>query len=518
LSPRRELPISLDSSAKTPIYVQVARALTAEIRRGRLAPGAALPGTRSLAASLGIHRNTVLAAYAELVAEGWLRARPGGGTYVSEAIPEPEARRFSLRAPLRRGLPSEPAFELRTDNDPGAPFEMPAARYALLGGVPDLRLVPVEQLARAYSRALRRGPKRLLGYASAAGEPRLRAALATLVTQKRGVAAEPKNVIVTRGSQMALELAARVLCAPGDAVAVEALGYKPAWRALEAAGARLVPIPVDRAGLVVPALARLLRRERIRAIYVSPHHQYPTTAVMAPGRRIELLELAARERFAILEDDYDHEFHYEGRPVLPLASADANGSVLYLGTLSKVLAPGLRLGFVVAPEKLVERLARERFTLDRQGDHVLEAAVAELIEEGELDRHVRKMRALYRKRRDALVDALACELGGRFVPHVPAGGMALWGRATGAIDVDAWRDRALERGVLMLTASDFAFDGRSRPFVRLGFAGLDESELREAARRLSDAWPEPRRTRRSPAKARSRPAPERHGSLGRIAP
>ncbi|HEY3501030.1 MAG TPA: PLP-dependent aminotransferase family protein, partial [Polyangiaceae bacterium] len=445
---------------------------------------------------LGVHRNTVLAAYAELAAEGWVVARPGGGTFVSELIPE--ARRFSTRAPLRRGLPLEPAFALRTDNDPGPALVPPNVPFPLLGGVPDLRHVPVALLGRAYGRVLRRGPRRLLGYAAAEGEPRLREALSALVSRRRAVAARPENVIVTRGSQMALELAARALCAPGEAVAVEALGYRPAWRVLAGAGARLLPVPVDRDGMVISALAELARRERIRAVYVSPHHQYPTTAVLAPGRRIELLELARRERFAILEDDYDHEFHYDGRPVLPLASADVHGCVVYLGTLSKVLAPGFRLGFVVAPQKLVERLARERFSVDRQGDHVLEAAVAELIEEGELERHVRKMRRLYRGRRDALVNELERSLGARFTPHVPAGGMALWGRIQGGIDAEDWRERAAARGVVFMRARDFAFDGRSRPFARLGFAALDERELAQAARLLAEAWPE--RTPRRPAR------------------
>jgi GntR family transcriptional regulator/MocR family aminotransferase len=486
------LPLLIDRADPTPLYVQIARALSGDVRRGRLRPGAALPGTRTLAQKLGVHRNTVLAAYAELLSEGWLAARPGGGTYVTTSLPEPSARRFSGRAP-RTGMPSEPAFSLQAEIDPDLPIEMPRAELVMLGGVPDLRLLPTAALARAYRRALREHPRARLGYGLPAGEPRLREALADFVSRRRALSARAENVLVTRGSQMALDLVARALCGPGDAVAVEALGYRPAWRALSAAGARLVPIPVDAEGLVVSALAKAAARERIRAVYVTPHHQYPTLAVLSPGRRLELLELAARERIAILEDDYDHEFHYEGRPILPLASADARGSVIYLGTLSKVLAPGLRVGFVVAPTRLIERLTRERFAVDRQGDHVLEAAVAELIEDGELERHSRKMRRLYLARRDALVAALERHLGPRFEPIVPAGGMALWGRAAGRIDVERWRSRSLARGVLFMTARDFAFDERPRPFARLGFAALTETELEEAARRMAAAWPGVRR-------------------------
>jgi len=165
---------------------------------------------------------------------------------------------------------------------------------------------------------------------------------------------------------MALDLLARALLVPGDVVAIEALGYPPAWGAFRRAGATLLPIPVDHEGLNVDALEAAVSRQPVRAVYLTPHHQYPTMVTLSPGRRLRLLDLAHRAQFAILEDDYDYEFHYEGRPVLPLASADAHGTVIYLGTLSKILAPGLRLGFVVAPKRLVQRLAADRFLVDRQ--------------------------------------------------------------------------------------------------------------------------------------------------------
>jgi GntR family transcriptional regulator/MocR family aminotransferase len=487
-----ELPLDLDTDDSLPLYVRIARSLAAEIRRGRLAPGAALPGTRSLATALGVHRNTALAAYAELVAEGWAGSRPGGGTFVSESLPERLLRggkSFSTSA----GLAREPAFALVPDGGPSFPMVEPPAEFVMMGGVPDLRLLPHTLLTRAYRRALERHARGLLDYGAPEGEPRLRAALAALVARRRGIAARAENVLVTRGSQMALDLVARALCGAGDAVAIEAIGYRPAWRAFFGAGARLVPIPVDRSGLVISELAKAARRERIRAVYVTPHHQYPTTAVLAPGRRMELLALAGRERFAIIEDDYDHEFHYDGRPVLPLASMDSRGSVVYIGTLSKILAPGLRIGFLVAPERLIVRLARERFVIDRQGDHALEAAIAELIEDGEIDRHVRKMQRVYRSRRDALLESLARRLDGRFEPVRPGGGMALWGRVLGGADVECWRERALARGVLFTTARQYSFDGRARPYARLGYAALSEQEISEAVRRLAAVWPPARR-------------------------
>src|SRR5262249_52253572 len=278
------------------------------------------------------------------------------------------------------------------------------------------------------------------------GHERLRAALASMVSTVRGLAAGPESVLVTRGSQMGLDLLARTLIAPGDVVAVEAFGYRPAWEALRLAGARLVPLPVDAGGLRIDALEDLAARERVRAVYVTPHHQYPTTAVLTPGRRLALLALARAQRIAIIEDDYDHEFHYDGRPVLPLASADDAGVVVYVGTLSKILAPGLRIGFVVAPAPLVDRLAAVRSFVDRQGDRAVERAVAELLEDGDVQRHARRVRRIYQGRRDALAEALGRELGTVISFAPPAGGMALWARVDPSVDPDAWAERALSKG------------------------------------------------------------------------
>jgi GntR family transcriptional regulator/MocR family aminotransferase len=335
---------------------------------------------------------------------------------------------------------------------------------------------------------MRRAGARLLDYGDPRGQPELRAAIAERVSRERGIAAGAGAVIVTRGSQMSIDLVARALIAPGQVVAIEELGYRPAWTALERAGAVLAPLPVDGGGLDTAALSRLCRRRPVRAVYLTPHHHYPTTVALAPSRRLELLELAARHRFAVIEDDYDHEFHYDGRPILPLASADTAGVVIYVGTLSKILAPGLRLGFAVAPPALIERMAAERSFIDGQGDRVLEAAVAELMEDGELAQHVRRMRGVYRERRDALVASLRARLGGRLEFDVPRGGMALWAHAPG-IDVVAWKQRALAAGAVLRVGRDFSCRGVGSPHLRLGFAALDPRELDEGVRRVAAALP-----------------------------
>lgn len=474
-------PLPIDREDPAPVSVQIARGLVARVRDGALRPGARLPSSRALARTLGVHRNTVLAAYGELEAEGWIEPHAARATFLSRELPASLPRRF---AQARPGPARSAGFDLPAPPEPGAPPPPPGA-FELLGGSPDPRLVPVAALARAYRRALRR--REHLCYGDGQGHPRLRAALATMLGEARGIGVSPGAVLVTRGSQMALTLAARALLAPGATIAVEALGYRPAWEAFRLAGARLVPIPVDGRGLDVEALARRVDAERIRAVSLTPHHHYPTTVTLSPGRRLALLELARRKRLLVIEDDYDNEFHYEGRPVESLASADGAGVVVYVGTLSKVLAPGLRTGFLAGPTDAVARAAAHRFYLDRQGDPAMEAALAELLEEGEVQRHVWRTRRTYAARREALAAALRAELAGALDFRPPPGGMAFWCRVAPGIDAAAWAARALQRGVVVQAGRQFAFDRRPRPFLRIGFGRHDERELGEAVRRLAAA-------------------------------
>jgi GntR family transcriptional regulator/MocR family aminotransferase len=477
------LPLALDRNAASPLAVQIARGLVDRIRSGALRAGAQVPSSRALALTLGVHRNTVLAAYAELQAEGWLTAVPARGTCVARDLPAPAPGSGSAR-PAR---PSDvPGFDLRPGPDPFG-LSVGPRDYQLLGGIPDPRLFPVAILARAYRRALRR--REHLGYGDRAGHPRLRSAIAAMLGEARGLPVAPDAVLVTRGAQMALALAARALLAPGESVAVEALGYRPAWEALRLAGLRLVPIPLDARGLDVGALAARVRRERIRAVYVTPHHQYPTTVTLAAARRLALLELARRERLVVLEDDYDNEFHFDGRPVLPLASADRAGVVIYVGSLSKVLAPGIRIGFLAGPRAAVEVLAAHRHYLDRQGDLALEAAVAELFEEGDAQRLVWRARRAYAERREAMAAALRAELSGALAFELPPGGIALWCRVLGGVDARSWAARARAEGVVVQHGALFAFDGSPLPWLRLGFARHEPREIREAVRRLARSLP-----------------------------
>lgn len=490
---RWEFVASVDRGSGTPLYEQIVHLIAREITRGRLRPGDRLPGSRTLARMLGVQRLTVVAALDELAAEGWIVTRPASGTFVAPERPDRRARRFATTLTLRAAVPSTMPLDLADAPPPDPVPDLPAGTLWFAGSRPDVRLLPFDLIGRAYRRALREQGAALLTYAQPDGHPRLRAALADMLSATRGLAADASSIVVTRGSQMALALIARALIRPGDIVIVEALGYRAAWESFRLAGATILPIAVDGDGLRTDDLAACLDSgltPPVRAVYVTPHHQFPTTVTLTAARRRQLLDLAARHRFAIVEDDYDHEFHYDGRPVLPLASVDQSGLVIYVGTLSKVLAPGLRLGYIVAPRPLVERVAAHRSFMDTQGDQVVELAVAQLLEDGALQRHVQRVRRTYGRRRDALAAALRARLRDRLTFIVPSGGIALWvTMSPPANDIEAWAARARQHGVLFDTARQFDLAQRTAPSARLGFAALDEAEIAEAVSRLAAAWP-----------------------------
>jgi GntR family transcriptional regulator / MocR family aminotransferase len=504
--------LSLTLAADGPRFVAIARALAAELERGRWLPGQRLPSSRALATALGVHRNTVLAALTELEAQGWIATRPARGVFVSEELPlAKQAHGASGRAQRSAGypLPALPSALREVASGPAAgPGRAPDGKRTmqLSAGVPDPRRFPTDALARAWRRVVRRSAQTLLSYGDPQGHPALRAALAEMIRSARGVPATAEHVLLTRGSQMALDLCARALVPRGARVAVEAYGYAPAWNALRLAGAELVPVPVDDEGLQVDALTRLLEPARgrgaahrappIAAVYVTPHHQYPTTVTLSPARRLALGALARRHRLLVLEDDYDHEFHYHSRPVAPLAAGDDGEQVVYIGTLSKVLAPGLRLGFVIAPPPVIARLTQWRAAMDRQGDQATEAAVAELIEDGELARHMRRMQVAYRERRDALAAALTRELAGAITVNVPRGGISLWAPVAPGLDVPRWLTACAAAGVSITPGARFTFDGHDPRALRLVYAPWTPAELSRAVALMAAALPRPTPARR----------------------
>lgn len=488
--PRWDLVITLDRSGGSPLYLQIVRAISEDICRGRLLPGTRLPGSRTLAQKLGLNRNTVLAAYDELTAEGWLTSSSTKGTFVSKSFLELQVQNGrSLIKP-----PSTPMESVAYELKPASMLAKSSGAYPpgtldLSSGSPDLHSISLETLSRAYRRVLSIDYRRLLGYCQPEGHAMLREELAAMVSATRSLPATAENILITRGSQMAWTLLSHVLLGPGDVIAVEELGYRPAWEAFRQSGAKIVPIPMDDQGIRVDAVEELSSRSQLRALYLTPHHQYPTTVTLSAPRRLQLLHLAASQRFALIEDDYDHEFQYVGHPVMPMASLDHHGTVIYVSTLSKVLAPGLRIGFIVAPRQVIKILAAYRVVVDLQGDHVLESAIGHLLADGEIQRHINRVRRVYEARRNVLTDCLRSFLGSVVEFDPPTGGLALWAKVSPEVDVDHWAERSIEHGVAFHTGRRYSFDGLARPFVRLSFASLGEQQLKEAVRRMASSLP-----------------------------
>ncbi len=479
----RDLAISLDPGARESLQLQITRALGLAIRNGRIKPGMALPGSRHLAEELGVHRNTVLAALRELEAEGWIETRPGSGTFVSGTLPDLTPHAWGDGGEPAQAPPSDPGYDIPSALSPlTEPFH---ALMDLSEGLADARLAPSEAMGRAYQRAIRLHGEELLQYGEPQGNALLRRALSEMLSERRGLVADPEQILVTRGSRMALDLMSLSLFKQGGVIAVEDPGNRAAWETLQQSGDVLLkPIPVDEEGLDLDALEALLEHQRVDLVYLTPQHQNPTTVMLSPQRRMRLLELAQRYRMAVLEDDYDFEYQYDGRSMLPLASGDPTGQVIYMGSLSKLIAPGVRLGFLVAPKGLVDRLTRVRMRMDWQGDRVLEWAVADLFRDGDMARHVRKVRKAYEERRDHLAARLRDDLGEALEFRMPEGGLGLWATARPGLDLDAWLLRCKQQSLIIKPSTFYAFDRRPLNSTRLAFSQFEPGQLDTAVRRM----------------------------------
>lgn len=479
--------LRLEDSSRTPLYAQLYNSLREAILEGRLRVGIRLPSTRELATELGISRNTVMNAYAQLQAEGYLEGRVGFGTCVSSSLPddllqvraqeahEPDSRSgrgLSKRGTLLSGAP--PTVSDYQDRP-----------HAFQPGLPALEEFPSRVWRNLYNKVWRRPPRELLGYGDPTGYRPLREAISDHLCATRAVRCSWEQVVVVAGSQQALDLSARLLLDPGNAAWVENPGYPGARAALTGAGARLIPVPVDEHGLDVSAGEAACRDARLA--YVTPSHQYPLGATMSLPRRLDLLDWAQRSDAWILEDDYDSEYRYSGRPFEALQGLDAEGRVVYVGTFSKVLFPALRLGYLVVPQDLVEAFTAARELSDLHSPSIEQAVLADFIADGHFIRHIRRMRALYADRQEILVEAASQDLAGALEVRSAESGLHLVGRLSENADDRAASRLAAVHGVETIPLSWYA-DGPSRHRgLMLGYAAVSESEIREGTSRLAVA-------------------------------
>lgn len=418
--------IQINKENGRPIYLQLTAQYIALIKQGTLSANTKLPSSRLLSALLQIHRKTVIAAYDELQLQGWITTIPKKGTYVNAKLPIIIQEDFSTTKKTHKSktaafkfYKNEHLLSLNYNHDNDTIYTN--------DGTPDTRLAPLKELAIIYRNVTaKKNTLKYINYGTPHGHPDLRANIAIYLNKTRGLKITKENVLITRGSQMGIYLSSQLLLRSTDIIAVGETNYNAADRTFLQHGANLKRIPVDSEGLNLSYLEKLCSKHTVKAIYITSHHHHPTTVTLSAERRVTILQLAKKYKFAVLEDDYDYDFHYNHSPILPLASHDSNGNVIYLGSICKSVAPVFRVGYMIATKDIIDEAATRRKYIDRQGDALLEMTFSKFIANGDLERHTNKVLKLYRQRRDLFCKLLKEQLSEFLTFEIPKGGMAVW--------------------------------------------------------------------------------------------
>ena len=463
----------LNKQTDKAIYLQIADAIIRDIQSGRLKPGNALPGSRNIAQLLKINRNTVVEALNVLIIEGWLISKERQGTFVSETLPNfKESKINACNTNEIKNAISKRSY-IHFDD-----------------GYPDTKIAPITELARAYRQIFnQKGKWQMMDYGDEFGHKEFRKSIVQMLNHQRGMQINEQQICITRGSQMAMYMTAQCLFEKGDYVIIENPGYKPAWSAFEKSGAKLLPARVDKEGLLIDDVVSYLKSgKKIKAIYVTPHHQYPTTVTLSLNRRLELIQLSNKYGFTIIEDDYDNEFHFGYRPILPLSSFSEIKNYVYIGTLSKVVAPSLRIGYLASNNhNLIEKVGRLRKIIDVQGDNIMEQAVLQLIKDGTIKRHIKKATNHYKTKRNFTADLLKKHLKNKATFNIPEGGLGFWIVPHHPVD---WMDidhKLKNKGIEIINPEVYSFK-ENVCGIRIGYGSLSENELEEAIIALSEMF------------------------------
>ncbi|MEI2274479.1 PLP-dependent aminotransferase family protein [Sphingobacterium sp. ML3W] len=468
-----EFQIQLDEQSDKAIYLQIADAIINDIHSGRLKAGDALPGSRNLAQRLKVNRNTIVEALSVLLIEGWLVSRERQGTFVASTLPD-----------FKEAQTATPIAASINDTSSGSTL------LQIDDGYPDSKIAPVNELARAYRQIFNQKAKwQLMGYSSEFGNLEFRKAVVQMLNHQRGMRVNEQHICITRGSQMAMYLAAQCLLSKGDYVIIENPGYKPAWEAFDQSGAKLLPAKVDNEGLIIEDVMTYLKlHKNIKAIYVTPHRQYPTTVTLSLKRRLELIKLSNKYGITIIEDDYDNEFHFGYRPTLPLSSFMELKNYVYIGTMSKVVAPALRIGYIASNDyTLIKKVGRLRKIIDVQGDSIMEQAVLQLIKDGTIKRHIKKATNYYKTKRDITEALLKKHLGNKVSYSSPEGGLAYWIVPKKQVDWVLILEKLNMKGFSMISPESYSFD-KIFNGMRLGYASLSDQELEDFISALADLF------------------------------
>ena len=480
--------IDFDKNLSQPLYIQVSQQIINAIQRGYLTKGTILPGSRVLAKLLKIHRNTAVAIYEELASQGWVEIIPNKGTFVLE----PEQKKIKIKATSQKihqaytyakttGFPFQKSFHLASTN------QLTNVKYTVNDGKPDLRLHPVHEFTRWYSAAMKR--KTLIkkwDRPIESSSSLFQTQLCNYLNATRGFHITPNNLINTRSTEMSLYIVSQLLIKQNDLVLVGHLSNYAANMIFQQAGANIKTIPVDENGLDIDFIKKHFVKQSIRCVYICAHRDYPTMVTLSAERRLKLLLLAKEYGFAIIEDDYDYDFQFKGSAMLPMASAGANGMVIYLGKLGQSLFPSFQTGFVIAPENLISEANNYLQLLDKQGDLIQEQMLSELIHEGEIYRLMKKNIVIYKQRRDCLSKLLTQYFDEIAEWKIPSGGLAIWLEFQPKISLVKLAKEA-EKNDLFLPQT-VLYQDKKTCAIRFGFGQLNIEEMKSVIKKLKNAY------------------------------
>jgi len=480
--------IHFEKASTTAVYIQVAQQIINAIQRSYLTEGTPLPGTRTFSQLFKIHRNTAVAIYDELASQGWVEIIPNKGTFVLI----PEQKTAAIKATSHRidqvhdyskttGFPFQPSFHLASTN------EIIQKKYSINDGQPDLRLHPTHQFSRWYSASMKR--KTLISkwnQNTLSSHSAFEIQLCNYLNATRGFHIKPHNLMSTRSTEMSLYIVSQLLLQSNDTVLIGNLSNYAANMIFQQVGAAIKTIPVDDYGIDVEYIRKHFSKAEIRCVYVCAHRHYPTTKTLSVERRLKLMQLAKDYQFAIIEDDYDYDFQFDGSAMLPMASSDANGMIIYLGKLGQSLFPSFQTGFVVAPENLISEAKNYLQILDKQGDLIQEQMLSELIYEGEMHRLIKKNILIYKQRRDYLCQCLTENFKQNLFWEKPSGGLALWLRFEPKISLVKLAEETLKQDLFL--PKTILYQDKNRCCIRFGFGHLNEEEIDSVVKKLKIAY------------------------------
>lgn len=478
--------IAIDKTSSTSIYQQVANGLIKLIIDSTIQPGYGLPASRVLAGMMNLNRTTIVAAYEELRIQDWIEVIPRKGIFVSRRLPVIKPRTFKKEIKALRNNQEQPDFYIKITAEIPTQGDHHPYDIVINDGYPDARVAPLQLLLSKYKSLF--GKKyidSLLLNSSAAGSVNLRTELATFLSKTRGISADWDDVVVTRGAQVAIYMVARMIIKPGSIVIVGDLNYNLANEVFVQAGAVLVKVKVDEHGMDIDEVEQICKTKKPDLLYIIPHHHHPTTVTLSAERRMKLLHLIQIYKLPVIEDDYDYDFHYDNSPILPLASADHKGYVVYIGSITKTLAPSIKMGYIVANKGFICQLVQFKKIMEIRGDIVMEEAVASLYGSGEMQRHITRSVKLYRVRRDLLCDLMDEELGDMVKFKKPLGGMAIWATFQEKYKLAELSGKLAVRGIYLNDGKRYDNDTTSLNSLRIGFASMNEREMRNF---INELW------------------------------